>query len=207
MSTRRDFLKECHSQVAGKVKEPLTFELFSESFCTRCLQPECTRSSHGKTKFDQRVTSWEDRLFLKVPRMDPGDPRFESIAGQEFSPVQESLIVHGWGTEGEPEPPMAFIPEPVQKAVTEESPAIIEPLPVYPQPDESTTSISRDTLLMNTPVVIEQYLPGAQKQSVPVRSTKKNVGSWGAPEQSAPSEVIVTAGATVRFGSGSGVSK
>lgn len=207
MPTRRDFLKECHSQVAAKAKEPLTFDMFTEAYCARCLQPECTRSSHGKTKFDQRVTSWADRLFLKVPRMDQSDPRFESISRQEFAPAQETLVVRGWGTESEPEPPRAFIPEPAQETSKDEIPATNEPLPVYPQPDNSGASISRDTLLMNTPVVTEQYLPGASKQSIPIRSTKKNVDSWGAPEQSAPSEVIVNAGATVRFGSGSGVSK
>lgn len=207
MPPRRDFLKECHSQVVGQVKEPLTFDMFLGAYCTRCLQPECTRSTHGSTKFDQRVASWEDRLFLRVPRMDPSDPRFESISRQEFAPAQETLVVHGWGTENEPEPPRAFVPEPAQEAAVEEVPGTKEPLPVYSQPDESNASISRDTLLMNTPVVTEQYLPGASKQSIPIRSTKKNVDPWGAPEQSAPSEVIVNAGATVRFGSGSGVSK
>jgi hypothetical protein len=207
MPTRRDFLKECHSQVVGQVKEPLTFDMFSGAYCTRCLQPECTRSTHGSTKFDQRVASWEDRLFLKVPRMDPNDPRFESISRKEFSPVQDTLIVHGWGTESEPDPPRAFVPEPAQEVAIEEILTTKEPPPVYSKTDDSSPSISRDTLLMNTPVTAEQYLPGAPKQPVPVISPKKNVDSWGAAEQSTPSEVVVNAGATVRFGSGSGVSK
>jgi hypothetical protein len=204
---RLDYLRECHSQVTKQVKENLTFDVFSEAYCTRCFQPECTRSAHGATKFDQRVATWQDRLFLKVPRMDQNDPRFESISSKEFAPVQETLIVRGWGEEITPEPQREITPEPPQEVAIEEIPANPEPSPVYFQPSSSTASISRDTLLMNTPVSNEQYLPGAPRPSEPHNSPKKNIDSWGAPEQSTPSEVVVKAGATVRFGSGSGVSK
>ena len=207
MSNRRDFLRDCHAQVIKQVKEPLPFDAFGAAYCSRCLQPECTRSTHGSTKFDQRVATWQDRLFLNVPRMDQDDPRFESIAQKEFSPIEESLVVRGWGGESAPEPQMEFVPELLEEPVVEESYTKSEPPPVYFQPTNTTTSISRDTLLMNTHVSSEQYLPGAPTPSVTPISPKKTIDSWGSPEQSTPSEVIVKAGATVRFGSGSGVSK
>lgn len=208
MSSRRDYLKECHAQVSKQVKVSLPFDDFHSAYCIRCFQPECTRSAHGSTRFDQRVSTWQDRLFLKVPRMDQSDPRFESISSKEFAPVQESLIVRGWGAESSPEPPpVDIIPESPQEAIIEEVPTDDEPATVYFQPDNADTSISQDTLLMNTNVGREQYLPGAPVPSGPASSSKKNVDSWGAPEQSTPSEVVVKAGATVQFGSGSGVSR
>lgn len=207
MSNRRDFLKECHSQVAKQVKESLPLDAFSVAYCARCLQPECTRSTHGSTIFDKRVTTWQDRLFLNVPRMDQDDPRFDSISHKEFSPIQESLVVRGWGDASDPEPKDEFVPESLNEPVIEEILVDSEPSPVYFQPTSTPNSISRDTLLMNTPVSIEQYLPGAPRPSDTLTKPKKNIDSWGAPEQSTPSEVVVKAGATVRFGSGSGVSK
>lgn len=207
MSNRRDFLKDCHAQVSKQVKEPLPFDTFGAAYCARCLQPECTRSTHGSTKFDQRVATWQDRLFLNVPRMDQDDPRFEDISRKEFTPIQESLVVRGWGGESSPEPQKEFVPELLNEPVIEEVPTNDEPPQVYFQPTNTAPSISRDTLLMNTPVSNEQYLPGAPRPSDALGRPKKTIDSWGAPEQSTPSEVIVKAGATVRFGSGSGVSK
>lgn len=205
MPTRRDYLKECHSQVANQVKEPLPLTEFGEAYCVRCSQPECSRSRHGVSKFDQRVATWKERLFLEVPRMGQEDPRFESISSKDFQPVQESLVVQGWGeTESDPEPRRDILPEPPQEILVSEGQDTKTP---YFQPTSAPSSISRETLLLNTKVESEQYLPGAPRPSGPSDSPKKRIDSWGAPEQSTPSEVVVTAGATVQFGSGSGVSK
>lgn len=205
MPQRRDYLKECHSQVSNQVKEPLPMTEFGAAYCVRCLQPECSRSTHGVTKFDQRVATWKERLFSEVPRMDQGDPRFESISSKDFQPVQESLVVMGWGeSDPEPESRKDLIPETPQEVLVSEVPEVMTS---YFQPDRTPSSISRDTLLLNTSVESEQYLPGAPRPSGPSDSTKKRIDSWGAPEQSTPSEVVVTAGAKIQFGSGSGVSK
>jgi len=201
MAQRRDFLKECHSQVSQQVKEALPLDSFGVAYCSRCLQPECSRSTHGTTRFDQRVANWQERLFLKVPRMDPGDPRFEEISSREFHPVQETLVVQGWG-DSDPEPPKSTPPETLTEIVSsgeqEEKPHF--------QPTPTPSSISHSVLLMNTRVESEQYLSGAPKPPGQSDSAKKK-NSWGAPEQSTPSEVVVATGATVRFGSGPGVSK
>jgi hypothetical protein len=205
MPSRRDYLKECHSQIVKQVKENLPLEDFGSAYCVRCLQPECSRSTHGVTKFDQRVATWQKRLFLKVPRMDKSDPRFGEIASKEFHPVQEALIVQGWGVPEESISKREILSEPPQEITVDELPDS-EPIAQNPYFQSSNASTSRETLLLNTSVEKEQYLPGAQP---PTKSdtTKKRIDSWGAPEQSTPSEVVVTAGATVRFGSGSGVSK
>lgn len=207
MPVRRDFLKECHSQLVTQAKQHLPLEDFGAAYCDRCFQPECSRSTHGKTRFDQRVSTWEERLFLRVPRMDQSDPRFEEIASKEFHPVQESLVVHGWGDQEEMAPKRDILPEPPQE-VTVEVPDV-EPVVQAPyfQPTSTPSSISRETLLLNTNVDSEQYLPGAPRPATQSDTPKKRIDSWGAPEQGTPSEVVVTAGATVRFGSGSGVSK
>jgi len=205
MTQRRDFLKECHTQVISQVKEPLPLTEFGSAYCVRCFQPECSRSTHGVTKFDQRVATWKERLFLEVPRMDSSDPLYKSISSKDFQPVQESLVVLGWGeTDKAPEPRLDLTPEPPQEVAVSE---VVEGAGTYFQPASTPASISRETLLLNTSVESEQYLPGAPKPSGLPNSTKKRIDSWGASEQSTPSEVVVTAGATVQFGSGSGVSK
>lgn len=65
---------------------------FQEAFCSRCTQPECTRSLTSTSKFDQRVQNWEERLFIKVPRMSKDDPRYEPIVtmGQKFQTLETS---------------------------------------------------------------------------------------------------------------------
>lgn len=137
---------------------------------------------------------------MKVPRMDPGDPRFESISRQDFAPVQESLSVHGWGQE-EPTIPKEILPDPPPDPVIEETREPVAREPTHFKAVQTDASISRETLLINTSNSGEQYLPGATTGPSASQSPKKKVDSWDAPEQSVPSEVVVKAGATIRFGS------
>ena len=207
---RRDYLKECNDRAV-----PL--DDFKMAFCDRCLQPECTRSTHGSSKFDQRVATWKERLITDVPQMTRDDPRFERIAQQQFVPVQESLTLSsGWGPsdpvpelkEAEVVPATEIVPAPPQEVVVSESSEVDEG-PIHFQPQSQPAGVSknipRDVLLMNTDNRGELYLPGAPKSQVSEGPVKKKVDSWGAPEQSHASEVIVEHGATIRFGSGSGV--
>jgi hypothetical protein len=207
---RRDYLKECNDRA-------IPLDDFKMAFCDRCLQPECTRSTHGSSKFDQRVGTWKERLITEVPRMAQDDPRFEKIAQQGFVPVQESLTLSsGWGPsdpvvevpEAEVEPAPEIVPAPPPEVVISESSEVDEgPIHFQPQaqPEAGSKNIPRDVLLMNTDNRGELYLPGAPKSQASGGPVKKKVDSWGAPEQSHASEVIVERGATVRFGSGSGV--
>lgn len=91
MTVRLDQYKECNDQ-----KIPL--KDFQLQFCSRCVQPECTRSQYGKSRFDQRVTTWESRLFLDVPRMDSSDPRLQVIQAKNFHEINMGRVpeVQGW---------------------------------------------------------------------------------------------------------------
>ena len=81
MAERRDYLGECN-------EHSVPLAQFQEQFCSRCVQPECSRSLHGTTKFDRRVASWRERLFTQVPHMSQEDPRFPLIAGKQFKMIQ-----------------------------------------------------------------------------------------------------------------------
>lgn len=87
----RDSLKECNNQ-------GVPLQDFTLQFCSRCMQPECIRSQFGKSLFEKRVTSWESRLFLEVPRMADEDPRYSSIAAKNFLQIDTSkpYEVRGW---------------------------------------------------------------------------------------------------------------
>lgn len=78
-----DFFRECNTHGVSE-------DDFRQAFCVRCVQPECARSSVNQTKFEERVTTWEERLFTNVPRMDPNDPLYQKIAGQKFIEISPS---------------------------------------------------------------------------------------------------------------------
>src|SRR5574337_931171 len=75
---RRDLLPECIPN------QQVPLEAFASDFCSRCLNEECTRSIAGKSRFEARVASWEERLFLNPPVMAPEDPRYSKLAAQKF---------------------------------------------------------------------------------------------------------------------------
>lgn len=83
---KRDQYKECNDQPEVLLKD---FEL---QFCSRCVRPDCTRSQHGRSKFDQRVTTWESRLFIDVPRMSPEDPRFVDFQAKRFREIDTTAV-------------------------------------------------------------------------------------------------------------------
>jgi len=136
---RVDLLAECNT-----VGAPL--DVFAEQCCNHCINPECSRSLFGQSKFDRRVNTWYDRMFANVPRMDEGDPRFNSIAGQRFILINPDgpLEVHSqWDevpTEGsqpvrpvtlpEPEPE----PESVVKGLLEHTTVLDDPIEFPEEP-------------------------------------------------------------------------
>ena len=221
MPERLDYLGECNDQ-----KVPL--EDFKLAFCDRCLQPECSRSLHGTSKFDQRVSTWVERLVTKVPRMDPADPRIPQIQGKQFKMFTPSLSVgqapSAWldpkdvkepsassveepapAAEEEQVPPLppVFVRPPEPALVPEEVPS---PPTISPQIAEKSeqTGMPLALMVMNTPTQSGRMLAGSPAQTPP--SPPKD--PWEAPPTSpkpADGEVVVKKGATVRLGSGSGV--
>lgn len=218
MPERRDNLSECN-----QLKVPL--EDFKTFWCNRCLQPGCTRSLYGTTKFEQRVTTWLDRLFLKVPRMETGDPRFSDISSKEFRPVLDSWEISSEvpTASEEPDQPTSFLAVPTEEVLIQEAngpegtqtQSEIEG-PVRSEEDETPRVIMPKSgvealALMNTANRSGLYLPGGPAQSLESSngsglSNKPSVKGiprndpWAAPVQKHPSEVVVEAGATIRLG-------
>jgi hypothetical protein len=199
--TRRqlDLYAECN---LGQAPE----ELFRSECCSRCVNPDCTRSMYGKTHFEDRVQNWHERLFTKVPRMLPDDERFGKIAGQRFllidpvSPGTASAWVDPRDLEAKPmiqvprslpaavstpvPPPVAVAPEPVAQPEPPQPPAPQEPL--APRTQLATT---------NTPVKKGQMLGG---KSAPAKD-------WDTPPPAlshpVPDAQVVKTGAKIKIGS------
>lgn len=212
---RVDFLSECNP--GG-----MPLEEIQARFCNQCIQPECTRSQYGKGKFENRVNTWHDRLFANVPRMEDGDPRFNSIAGQKFMlidvggpagvgggwadvPVESPQEVHPVSL---PEPEAA--PEPEPEPVKEPEPIAVpeiqtvesapqwadlktEPVPSAPKTQKRPTS--RSSVLANTPVQ-----PGKVLESPGKESPKADPWEAPIPVQKTSGDLVVKPGAKVKLG-------
>lgn len=116
---RRDQLAECNTD-----RQPL--DEFQAGWCGRCVNPECTRSLYGQTRFDLRVNSWEERLFRNPPRMDPSDPRYRDIAGKRFLTVDVGPApeIRSWVD------PLQAAPEPTGMVVVPTPTPIPKPAPL-----------------------------------------------------------------------------
>lgn len=143
---------------------------FEAQFCKRCFNSECTRSLHGKTKFDIRTATWEDRLFKNPDRMDQSDPRFPAISAQRFleiptgAPLEigRSAWVDPRNIEPEPEPPR---PRPLRV------------LPVVTAPPEPAPTPAPEPVLEARPEPISEPAPVdepvVQPQIKPAEPTKR----------------------------------
>lgn len=179
----------------------IPFQDFQAQFCSRCLQPECTRSQHGKSRFDSRVTTWEDKLFLNVDRMDPSDERFQNITAHKFLSVDpgNARTQSAWMDPKDLEPTKTIsIPEPAP----EPPPVVVEAAPDPAPPPKLEEPVAPaaplgDAVLMNTPNRPRQMIGGAeQKPSSPV------LDPWASkqPQPLKPGERLVERGARIRFG-------
>lgn len=192
---RRDLYSECN--VVGA---PL--DAFTEECCKHCINPECTRSAFGKTKFDQRVSTWHDRLFANIPRMDPGDPRFGKIAAQKFVLFNEPLTVSSaWVDPRDLSDQVAAPVIPIEPAPIEPTPALVVAKPAEPSVVEGPTPapagrLAQHLVLANTPVQRGQMLQ-------PPVGTPKPAVAWDAPVPTADTQgvQVVKSGARVKLGS------
>lgn len=177
--------------------------------CARCFQHECTRSQYGKSKFEIRVNSWEDRLFKKTPRMDEADPRFEIIRSKKFVEIDPRPAPEvGQGAWVDPRD---LDDNPKAKALAEfdavardvgelettvlatSEPKLDDPAP-EPKPQKAVAP-------MNTPNRPGQMVGGREKPE----AKPAQADPWEPKKEPAPSkEQVVKPGARIRFG-GSGV--
>jgi hypothetical protein len=189
-----DYLKECNTLGTS-------LEDFSMAFCNRCHQKECLRSQAGKSRFEQRVSTWEDRFFKNPPRMDPSDPRFEEFQARRFlefnpdnfGPIPEIGHRSAWvDPKDVVQEPVVTEPEP--KAVDQAPPPLpaptVEPAPPAPAPAQAA--------LVNTPFKQGTMLGGRQ---APKTTPAPVYDPWAGPAPSQSSgDKIVKPGAKVRLG-------
>lgn len=140
MAEKRDFLAECSGDLG------LTPQDVQAAFCFRCLQAECSRSLSGKSGFEARTSTWENRLFTSVPRMNEGDPRIVTLRSKKFVEVPTGLTPEIGG------PPSAWL-DPRDLDVPVESP-------------HSTTS-SGPSVALATPEPKEALVEEAQPAAPP----------------------------------------
>lgn len=182
---RQDQIKLCNDH-------GVPLEDFRLQFCARCLQPECTRSQHGKSRFDQRVVTWESRLFVDVPRMSPSDPRIKNIQAQKFIQIDTGRPheVQGWvdprDVSEEPSTPDESVCEaPETKSV--ETQTTVDP------DEQSSERLEDSPALKNTPNRRGQMLGGKN-----VGPAKPVSDPWKPKEPTKGK--IVQPGAKIRLG-------
>lgn len=142
----------------------------------RCINPDCTRSTFGSSKFDLRTSTWYERLFEHVPRMDQGDPRFKEFSAKKFLAFNPSIEVNSrsWVDPRDVEKQadqvqaVPVVPEP-KPAVQVQEAAQPEKLPPAP-----VGSFPQHLVLANTPIQ-----RGLMIQA-PVGAPRP-VSSWEAP--------------------------
>jgi len=204
---RVDLYAECN------VEPRAPLDVFTAECCVRCVNPECTRSGFGASKFEGRISTWYERLFSEVPRMAPDDERFGRISGQKFllidaaKPNMASAWIDPRDLEASnrvvvpaparaPEPPVPT--EPV--ASTEPPPAPVpEPPPPVPaaavadEPKAPTAPASPGLAFANTPVKQGQMLGNRPKPTA---------SEWVTPPpvESLPDATVVKTGAKIRIG-------
>jgi hypothetical protein len=205
---RVDLYAECNIEP----RAPL--DVFTAECCVRCVNPDCSRSRFGDSKFEDRVSNWYERLFSEVPRMLPNDERFGSIAGQKFllidpaRPAQPANWVDPRDLEVTrvtvpspapvakapvtPEPIVTPEPEP-EPAPTVEPPPVAEATPLPTEPKTPTAPARPDLAFTNTPAKPGQMIGNRQKPTP---------SEWPAspPVEAPPDALIVKTGAKVRIG-------
>jgi hypothetical protein len=196
---RQDYLRECNVQGVALVD-------FNAAFCKRCTQPACVRSMHGKSKFDERVTTWRERLFENVPQMDSSDPRFVEIRSKMFKSIELPVLgaanqASEWLDARAEARTLVQVPEMVVRA-PEPSPPDPEPVPapepIVVPPRVSSSNIPQEVVLMNTTLRKGLILPGGAAALV----SKPVADPWAAPAP--PKDPVVKRGATIRLGGDKG---
>jgi hypothetical protein len=176
----KDMLSECKTDT-GSLSD------FQAAFCSRCINPECSRSSFGSSHFDKRIATWEKRLFTDVPKMPKQDPRYLTLANQNFLPIEVGRtpeVSSNWISPNDPSTMKSAEPNVIIPVVKAE-PQIIQ----VAQQKPNTTP--KHMLLANTP---------ASKQGVMLsgHNTQPERDSWATPEP--PKDPVVPVGGRVRLG-------
>lgn len=208
-----DYLHKCNNQGTP-------IPQFEQMFCERCLQPECSRSLAGKTKFEARVANWQERLFKDPKTMSKDDPRWSKISGQKFLEVPTGhlpVIGSDWvdprnlvetkASEAAPKPQKV---EPRKAAPPPPEPDF-ESEPTSPEPDETPEPVAPPEIVdeptklpQNAPQPARRlqtpFQPGAMLKEVPSKPTQKDPWSAPIPAKDSKGEHVLKPGQKYRFG-------
>lgn len=203
---RVDLLGECNTGA-------LPIDVITSEWCARCSNPECTRSLAGKLSFDQRTSTWLERLFTNVPRANPLDPKVQKIAAQKFLEISPGRIPEirssaptGWmdprdlAQEGRAvtiaAPPPMRPPQPPASEATSQPPLSEQQRAAAPK------GLPRHLVMANAPPQSGRIV-SSPTSSPPPPTVPKD--PWSGPAAQGPKpENLVNPGATVKLG-GSGV--
>ena len=193
--TRRqlDLYAECNG---GQAPE----DVFTEACCSRCVNPDCSRSLYGKGGFDDRVHNWYERLFSQVPKLPTDDPRYGKISGQRF------LLIDPEGSQG------ASSDWVDPRDLEAKSVQISRAIPATPPPAPPPVSESAPTppvaaavpasSVLNTPPKQGQMLPNSSPSPQPPSA---GGDGWATPppasQHAVPDAKVVKSGARIKLGS------
>ena len=177
----------------------------------QCINPECTRSTFGSSKFDLRTSTWYDRLFEHVPRMDQADPRFKEFSAKKFLAFNPSIEVNSrsWVDPRDVE---------AQADQVQAAPVPVEPKPavqvqevVQPELRPIEQSVQHTTSPAPTPAQTGTFPQHLVLANTPVQrglmiqapvGAPRPVSSWEAPVPSADTEgvKVVKPGTKIKLG-------
>lgn len=188
MPERRDYLPVCNDHGV-----PLTE--FQQTFCVRCVQPECSRSQAGGI-FQTRVVTWQDRLFENPPRMRKDDPLYAAISAKRFMEIDGGAVPEFGAKQEWVDPRAVEEPKPTPKPRKAKAP------PAKPEARVEPSKVERPTLQrqagLNTP-----FQQGAMLEGPAAALPKKPADPWAAPVTSTPARStpanLVKPGARIKF--------
>lgn len=205
MTNKRDYLGECNDQ-------GVPLEDFRLAFCVRCFQAECSRSKFGTTKFEQRVQTWEERLF-HAPQLPKTDPRWQQISAKKFLVLSsgpapavrewidpQTLDVPAPPAQIQPAPLPVVKPPPVAAKPPEPPPPVkVEPPPPVIQKEEPAPEPKpvqpKQNLFVNTP-----YAGPVMIGNSPSPPGVPEKDPWAGPAPLKSGEKVVTRGAKIKLG-------
>lgn len=212
---RRDLLAEC-------IQPGTPIDVLTNQWCARCLNPECSRSAVGKSRFDQRVLDWEEKLFKNPPKLAPEDPRFAGIVAHKFitiDPGRTPEIRSEWVDPRdlkEPEPaPLHAAPSQIATPtrvpeVVPDSPPTAEARTPSPPNDAGSKESARPTEPKRSGAALALVGANAPDQTGKLlrgspTSPNTVADPWAAPDPPDPADQVVQPGATIKMGQRSGV--
>ena len=179
-------------------------------WCQRCLSADCSRSQIGReSRFENRVSTWEERLFLDVPRMPEHDPLYKVLSGQGFHTIDAGRVPDVRGTPNWEDPsevtreaPARFTPSESGPAPAVQPPAPqADPTPVLGEPPTDVVTPKATTGggakgQINTPRQTGVMINRPLTAPAPVPA----VDPWSVPATPSPAGVVVPKGARIKMG-------